>query len=362
MSERTTTVISLGILVAAAALGLAIHSLIVRLVNRWHSKRPFAIQRMPLALEHWRAPSRALLPAAFVALALPALELSPGLLHVIRHILGLWVIAAVAWFLMRTVAMASEVILSRYDITATESLRERGVSTQVYMFQRVLHVVIAVVAAAIMFMSFSSLREFGVSILASAGIAGLVIGFAAQRSIATLLAGVHIALTQPIRLGDAILIEEEFGNVEEITLSYVVIRLWDERRLIVPISHFIEKPFQNWTRQSAALIGAVFLNCDYRIPVQELRDELKRILESTDLWNGRVSALQVTNATQESIELRVLCSANNAAETWDLRCYVREKLIEFMRQRFPDSLPQKRIELTNSYRNENSHEVGSAVY
>ena len=361
MSELTKAVISLGILVAAAALGLAIHSLIVRLVSRWHSKRPVALKRIPLALEHWRAPSRALLPAAFVALALPALELSPGLLHVIRHILGLWVIAAVAWFLMRTVAMASEMILSRYDITATESLRERGVSTQVYMFQRVLHVVIAVVAAAIMFMSFSSLREFGVSILASAGIVGLVIGFAAQRSIATLLAGVHIALTQPIRLGDAILIEGEFGNVEEITLSYVVIRLWDERRLIVPISHFIEKPFQNWTRQSAALIGAVFLNCDYRIPVQELRDELKRILESTDLWNGRVSALQVTNATQESIELRVLCSADNASQTWDLRCYVREKLIEFMRQRFPDSLPQQRIELTNNNRNQNIHEVGSAA-
>jgi hypothetical protein len=213
-----------------------------------------------------------------------------------------------------------------------------------------------------MFMSFNSLREFGVSILASAGIAGLVIGFAAQRSIATLLAGVHIALTQPIRLGDAIHIEGEFGRVEEITLSYVVVKLWDERRLIVPISHFIEKPFQNWTRESAALIGAVFLYCDYRIPVQELRDELKRILESTDPWNGRVWALQVTDATQEAVKLRVLCSADKAPQTWDLRCYVREKLIEFMRQRFPDSLPQKRIELTNNKRDQNSRGVRSAAY
>jgi small-conductance mechanosensitive channel len=362
MSEVTKIVISLGVLVAAAALGLAIHSLLIGLVSRWHSKRPIVIQGMPLRLEHWRAPLRALFPAAFVALALPALYLSSGLLNVIGHVVGLWVIAAVAWFLMRTVTMASDMILSRYDITATESLSERGISTQVRMFERVLHVVIVVVAAAIMFMSFNSLREFGVSILASAGIAGLVIGFAAQRSIATLLAGVHIALTQPIRLGDAIHIEGEFGRVEEITLSYVVVKLWDERRLIVPISHFIEKPFQNWTRESAALIGAVFLYCDYRIPVQELRDELKRILESTDPWNGRVWALQVTDATQEAVKLRVLCSADNAPQTWDLRCYVREKLIEFMRQRFPDSLPQKRIELTNNKRDQNSRGVRSAAY
>jgi small-conductance mechanosensitive channel len=361
MSEITETIISLGILIGAAVLGLIIHSLIIRLISRWQSKRPVVIQGMSLRLEHWRAPLRALLPAAFVAFTLPALYLSSGLLSVIRHVVGLWVIAAIAWFLMRTVTMASELVLSRYDITATEALNGRGVSTQVRVFERVLHVVIAVVAAAIMFMSFNSLREFGVSILASAGIAGLVIGFAAQRSISTLLAGVHIALTQPIRLGDAILAEGEFGNVEEITLSYVVIKLWDERRLIVPISHFIEKPFQNWTRESTALIGAVFLYCDYRIPVQALREELKRILESTDLWNGKVWALQVTNATQESVELRALCSADDAPRTWDLRCYVREKLIEFIRQRFPDSLPQTRIEVTSNTSKQNTRGVRSAA-
>lgn len=361
MSEVTKTIISLGVLVGAAVLGLITHSLMIRLISRWHSKRPIIIQGMPLRVEHWRAPLRALFPSAFAALALPALYLSSGLLNVTRHVIGLGLIAAIAWFLMRTVTMASELILSRYDITATESLSERGISTQVRVFERVLHVVIAVVAAAIMFMSFNSLREFGVSILASAGIAGLIIGFAAQRSISTLLAGVHIALTQPIRLGDAIIAEGEFGNVEEITLSYVVIKLWDERRLIVPISYFIEKPFQNWTRASTALIGTVFLYCDYRIPVHALRDELKRILESTALWNGKVWALQVTDATQESVELRALCSADDAPRTWDLRCYVREKLIEFMRQRFPDSLPQKRIEVTSNKSNPNTRGVRSAA-
>lgn len=361
MSEITKSFISLGVLVGAVVLGLIIHSLIIRLISRWHSKRPFVIQGMSLRLEYWRAPLRALLPAAFVAFTLPALYLSSGLLNVIRHVVGLWVIAAIAWFLMRTVTMASELVLSRYDITATESLHGRGISTQVRVFERLLHVVIGVVAGAIMFMSFNSLREFGVSILASAGIAGLVIGFAAQRSISTLLAGVHIALTQPIRLGDAILAEGEFGKVEEITLSYVVIKLWDERRLIVPISHFIEKPFQNWTRESAALTGAVFLYCDYSVPVQALRDELKRILESTDLWNGKVWALQVTDATPESVELRVLCSADDAPRTWDLRCYVREKLIQFIRQRFSDSLPQKRIEVTNNKSNQDTRGVRSAA-
>lgn len=345
MSEFTKIIVSVGVLFGAAVIGLLLHTLTIRVIGRWHAKRPIVIRGMPLNLEHWRAPLRALFPATLVALALPALYLPPGVVNVIKHVVDLWVIAAIAWFLIRTVTMASEMILSRYDITATESMRERGISTQVRMFERVLHVVIAVISAAMMFMSFSSLREFGVSILASAGIAGLVIGFAAQRSIATLLAGVHIALTQPLRLGDAILIEEEFGNVEEITLSYVVIKIWDQRRLIVPISQFIEKPFQNWTRDSAALIGSVFLYCDYRIPVPALRDELKRILESTSLWNGKVCALQVTNATQDSVELRALCSADDAPRTWDLRCHVREKLIDFMRQRFPDSLPQRRIQL-----------------
>ena len=361
MSGVTKTIISLGVLMGAAICGLIIHSIVIRLISRWQSKRPVIIQGMSLRLAHWRAPLRALLPAAFIAFTLPALHLSSDLLNVIRHVVGLWVIAAIAWFLMRTVTMASELVLSRYDITGPESLHGRGVSTQVRVFEHVLHVVIAVIAAAIMFMSFNSLREFGVSILASAGIAGLVIGFAAQRSISTLLAGVHIALTQPIRLGDAIVAEGEFGKVEEITLSYVVIKLWDERRLIVPISHFIEKPFQNWTRESAALIGTVFLYCDYRIPVQALRDELKRILESTDLWNGRVWALQVTDATQESVELRVLCSADDAPRTWDLRCYVREKLIQFIRQRFPDSLPQKRIEVTSNNSKQDKRGVRSAA-
>lgn len=361
MSEFTKIIISLCALVGAAVLGLILHSVTIRLIGRWHSKGPIVIQGMPFRLEHWRAPLRLIFPAVLVGLALPALYLPAGFLNVIRHLVHLWMIAALAWFLMRTVAMVSEMVLSRYDVTATESLKGRGISTQVRMFERVLHVVIVVVAAAIMFMSFDSLREFGVSILASAGIAGLVIGFAAQRSIATLLAGVHIALTQPIRLGDAVLAEGEFGNVEEITLSYVVIKLWDQRRLIVPIGQFIEKPFQNWTRESAALIGTVFLYCDYRIPVQALRDELRRILESTDLWNGKVCALQVTDANQETVQLRALCSADDAPRTWDLRCYVREKLIEFMRQRFPDSLPQKRIELTRNTSKQNGRGVRSAA-
>jgi len=303
---------------------------------------------MRLQIEYWHSPLRAIVPAALLAMALPFLRFPAGLLIFIRHMLALWMIASIAWLVIRTIAMARDMILSRYDLAAKDSLSGRGVYTQVRVFDRLLRLLILLFAAAAMLMSFSSLREFGVSILASAGLAGLVIGFAAQRSIATLLAGMHIAITQPIRLQDAVLVEGEFGNVEEITLSYVVIRLWDERRLIVPISHFIEKPFQNWTRKTTALIGTVFVYCDYRIPVQELRNELFRIVESTDLWNRRVCALQVTGATQDGVELRALCSADDAPRTWDLRCYVREKLIEYMQARFPESLPQTRIRLSRA--------------
>jgi small-conductance mechanosensitive channel len=345
MVNLSNLLFSLGLLIAAVICGLASHFLITRLLDRWHSHRPFAIRGMLLKLAYWHQPLRAILPAVFVAFVLPLLQFPPLALLLLRHALRLWFIAALAWFLIRTIAMARDMILSRYDLTVSNNLDARRAYTQIRLFERVLGVIILVFTAAAMLMTFSTVRELGVSILASAGLVGLVIGFAAQRSIATLLAGMHIAITQPIRLEDAVLVEDEFGWIEEITLSYVVVRVWDQRRLIVPITHFIEKPFQNWTRKTAALTGAVYLYCDYKLPVQEIRKELRRIVESTDLWDKNVCSLQVTKATADTIELRALCSGADASRTWNLRCYVREKLIEFMQTRFADSLPRTRVEL-----------------
>ena len=182
--------------------------------------------------------------------------------------------------------------------------------------------------------------------LASAGVAGIVIGFAAQKSLATLLAGFQIALTQPIRIDDVVIVEGEWGRIEEITLTYVVVRIWDLRRLIVPITYFIEQPFQNWTRVSADILGTVFLYVDYNVPVDAVRKELTRLLEASPLWDRKVNVLQVTDSKEGTVELRALASASDAGRAFDLRCDVREKLVAFIQQNYPESLPRLRASLS----------------
>jgi small-conductance mechanosensitive channel len=199
-----------------------------------------------------------------------------------------------------------------------------------------------VFTVASMLMVFDSVRQFGASILASAGIAGIVIGFAAQRSIATLLAGFQIALTQPIRVDDVVIVENEWGRIEDITLTYVVVKVWDLRRLVVPINYFIEQPFQNWTRRSADILATVFLYVDYTIPVDALRGELTRILGASRYWDGKVNVLQVTDAKEHTLEIRALASAADASLAWDLRCEIREQLVAFVQRRHPESLPRVR--------------------
>jgi small-conductance mechanosensitive channel len=194
-------------------------------------------------------------------------------------------------------------------------------------------------------MTFEKVRQLGATLLASAGIVGIIVGIAAQKSIATLFAGIQLAITQPMRIDDVVIVENEWGRIEEITLTYVVVRIWDLRRLIVPITYFLEKPFQNWTRISADILGTVFLYVDYTVPVEAVRTELRRILESSPLWDGQVCVLQVTNATERTVELRALMSAADSSSGWGLRCEVREKLIEFIRQNYPEGLPKVRAEL-----------------
>jgi small-conductance mechanosensitive channel len=202
-----------------------------------------------------------------------------------------------------------------------------------------------VFAVALVLMSFNRVREVGISLLASAGVMGIVLGLAAQRTLGNVIAGIQIAIAQPIRLEDVVIVENEWGWIEEITLTYVVVRIWDLRRLIVPISYFVEKPFQNWTRISADLLGSVFLYADYSVPVAEIRQELMRILEESSYWDKKVGVLQVTNATSEVIEIRALMSAVDSPSAWNLRCEVREKLIDFMQKRFPTGLPRVRVQM-----------------
>jgi small-conductance mechanosensitive channel len=204
---------------------------------------------------------------------------------------------------------------------------------------------ISVFALSVMLMTFPSIRNVGISLFASAGVAGLAIGMAARPMLSNIIAGIQIALTVPISIDDVVIVEGEWGWIEEIGSTYVVVRIWDLRRLVVPLSYFIEKPFENWTRRTADILGTVFVYTDYTVPVDEVRQELLRVLKTSDLWDGKTWGLQVTNASERSVELRALMSSANSSASWDLRCYVRERLIKFLQERYPQSLPRLRAEL-----------------
>jgi len=277
--------------------------------------------------------------------ALPLLGLPPAYDHVIAKAISLLIVGAIAWVLFHLVEVGERFALGRYSMAAADNLRAREVYTQVHILKKTLQVIIAVFALASGLMVFDQVRSLGASVLASAGVLSIIIGFAAQRTIANLFAGFQLALTQPIRLDDVVIVENEWGRIEEITLTYVVVRIWDMRRLIVPLSYFIEKPFQNWTRSRADLLGTVFIYADYTVPVDAIREELRRIVASSKLWDGKVCGLQVTNATERTVELRALASAVDASNAWDLRCEIREKLIAFVQKNFPESLPRLRADV-----------------
>jgi small-conductance mechanosensitive channel len=286
--------------------------------------------------------ARHLLPLLALIMAAPLLEGAPELAYLLRYGVSLLLIGVVAYILYQAVDGVAAMVLRQHRVDVADNLQARAVHTQVVVLKRVAVALIVIFTAASMLMVFESVRQFGASILASAGIAGIIIGFAAQRSIATLLAGFQIALTQPIRVDDVVIVEGEWGRIEEITLTYVVVRIWDLRRLIVPITQFIEQPFQNWTRVSADILATVFIYVDYTVPVDALRAELTRILEASKLWDGKVNVLQVTDAKEHTLEIRALASAADAGLAWDLRCEVREQLVDFVQRNYPDSLPRFR--------------------
>jgi hypothetical protein len=285
------------------------------------------------------------LPLLALILGAPILSVSPALAEVVRSATSLLLISVIALILFQIVDATASFVLRQHRLDVSDNLQARAIHTQVVVLKKVAVTIIGIFALASMLMVFDSVRQFGASILASAGIAGIVVGFAAQRSIATLLAGFQIALTQPIRVDDVVIVENEWGRIEDITLTYVIVRVWNLRRLVVPITYFIEQPFQNWTRSSADILGTVFLYVDYTMPLEPLRAELTRILEQSQFWDGKVNVLQVTDAKEHTLEIRALASAADASLAWDLRCEIREKLITFVQQAFPDSLPRLRASL-----------------
>ncbi|NNC64893.1 MAG: mechanosensitive ion channel [Gammaproteobacteria bacterium] len=292
---------------------------------------------------------RVALPLIGVYLSLPFALEAPALERT-QVVLSVALISVSAYLLIRALYGIEDLITARLDLEHEDNLDARRVQTQLRVMRGVLASFIVFTAVIVILLFVPGFRQIGSGLLASAGIAGLVIGFAAQRALGNLLAGFQIAVTQPIRLDDVVVVEGEWGRIEEISLTYVVVRIWDERRLILPISYFLEKPFTNWTRETAQILGTVYLYTDYRVPIDELRAELDRIVEKSEHWDGRVKGLVVTDSKEHSLELRALVSAKDGGSAWDLRCEVREKLVRFLAENYPETLPRIRAELDGAHK------------
>ncbi len=331
------------VLVLTVAVALVAHAILLRLVRAALGPRHVFLQSL---LAQTRDPTRLALIILALAAALPAARLDAAAADDVRHALLIGFIVLVGWFAIIAVNVFSRIYLLRFHVDVEDNLLARKHLTQVGILSRAVIILIVVLTAAFALTTFESVRQYGVSLFASAGVAGLVAGLAARPVLSNLIAGVQIAMTQPIRLEDAVIVENEYGWIEEITSTYVVIRLWDWRRMVVPLSYFIEKPFQNWTRQTASLIGSVLIHVDYTVPVARVREKLSEIVSQSKLWDRQVVNLQVTDAKEGTIELRALVSAASAPAAWDLRCEVREKLIAFLQQEFPQALPRRRTEVT----------------
>ncbi|TAE31464.1 MAG: mechanosensitive ion channel protein MscS [Cytophagales bacterium] len=249
------------------------------------------------------------------------------------------------WLIVQLLRVAELTLVRQYDTSQDGNLSQRKFVTQVRFVRRFLVFLIFIISGSLLLVAFQGSRKVGLSVLTSAGVFSVLIGFAAQKTLANLLAGIQIAFSQQIRLDDAVVVENEWGRIEEINLTNVVVRLWDRRRLILPITYFVETPFQNWTRSDASITGAILLYLDYNVPVDKVREKAQALAEADPLWNKDVFAVQVTDTTPTAVLVRILVSAADAPSAFDLRCNIRELLIVFLREEYPQSLPQTRIQV-----------------
>jgi small-conductance mechanosensitive channel len=338
-------VLAVALLAGAAILALLIFAAIVHAVRRLFRDR---YPRVFSFLRRTRGVLRFGLILFALSIAVRFASLPADAVGALARLFQVGFIVLMGWLAVVAVNVAADVYLLRFRLDVADNLLARKHVTQVAVLKRAAQTLIVLFTIGAALMTFEPVRQFGVSLFASAGIAGIVVGFAARPLLSSLIAGVQIAMTQPIRIDDAIVVEGEWGWVEEITATYVVIKLWDWRRLIVPLSYFMEKPFQNWTRHTASLIGTVMIYADYTVPVQRLREKLNEIAMESPLWDRNVVNLQVTEAKENTLELRMLISARNSPQAFDLRCEVREKMIDFLQREYPNALPRGRQEFVAS--------------
>ncbi len=331
---------------SALVVGLIAHFIVYSCMRRIAARGAAGKRELEKSLvQHTARPMQFVMPVAATYLVSDALPIPVGILDAVRHLLSLALIGALCWLTLRLIRVFDDVVVAHYVVSVRDNFRARTIRTQVVLMQRVLTSGILLATIAAMLMTFPNVRNLGAGLFASAGVAGLVIGMAARPALANLLAGVQVALTEPVRIDDVVIVEGEYGRVEEVTTSYVIVQIWDKRRLVVPLTYFIEKPFQNWTRTTTDLLGTIFLYTDYLAPVEEIRKELERVVRASKLWDGAVWNLQVTDTKDRMLELRCMVSAIDSPTLWDLRVEVREKMIRFLQEKYPQSLPVMRTEI-----------------
>ena len=284
-------------------------------------------------------PTRLALLVLALAIALPGASFDPAITDLLTEILSIATIVLIGWIAMTAGHLAGDLYITRARAEGVDIMLARKHVTQVRILRQVVDTVIVVLTVSTALMTFEPVRQYGVSLFASAGVAGLVAGLAARPMLSNLIAGLQIATTQPIRLEDEVVVENQWGRVEEINSTYVVLGLWDLRQMIVPLSYFIEKPFENWSRDSTTLIGSVLFHLSYKVPIEALRAKVIEIVKASPYWDGDIVKLQVQDAKESSLELRVIASARTSGEVAELRYLIREKVIEFLQREYPASLP-----------------------
>jgi len=333
---------NLGVIIFSILLGYIIKLIITGILHYYKNKDDYSLFKS--IITHLGRPLNVFVPLLTLDSTKSLLKISPEYLVIFDRIMGILLIMSFASLLINSFRIFEDYIYHQYDLNKDDNLKERKVRTQLIFIRKVVIIMIVLITLSIILLSFEDVRKIGAGLLTGVGIGSIIIGFAAQKSLGNFLAGFQIAFTQPIRIDDVLVVEGEWGKVEDITLTYVVVSIWDQRRLVLPITYFIEKPFQNWTRTTSELLGTVFLYVDYTFPIEKLRVELTRILNATELWDNRVGILQVTDIKEHTIELRALVSAKNSSQAFDLRCYVREYLLKYISENMPQNLPQTRYQ------------------
>lgn len=333
---------NIGLMAAAALLGYIVKLIITALLHHYKNTQDYSLFKS--ILTHLNKPLNVFIPLLTLNALLPFLMFEGAYIIYFKKLLEILLIVSFSNVLLNTIKIFEDYVYHTYDFKKADNLEERKIQTQLRFIRKLVGAFIIAITVAVVLLTFDNVRKIGAGLLTGVGIGGIIIGFAAQKSLGNLLAGFQIAFTQPIRIDDVLVVENEWGRVEDITLTYVVLNIWDQRRLILPITYFIEKPFQNWTRTTAELLGTILIYTDYTCPVDSVRNELNRLLTTTDLWDKRLGILLVSDTKETTIELKVIVSAADSSKINDLKNLLREKLIAFIQQNHPDALPKVRLD------------------